>query len=93
MIDAGWERRHGSLVRELRLRDFDAAWQLVGRIAACVEDYERRPDMCITEFNHVTLTITNPHHAGITLAEERLAAKADAVIAAPPELIRPTEHR
>jgi hypothetical protein len=44
------------------------------------DDYGRRPDMCISEFNHVRLSIANPHHAGFTLAETRLAEKADGVI-------------
>jgi 4a-hydroxytetrahydrobiopterin dehydratase len=79
----GWERRGEVLVRELQMRDFDAAWQLVGQIAAGASDYARRPDMCISEYNHVRLTIANPHRAGITLAEVRLAAKVDAVMAGP----------
>jgi pterin-4a-carbinolamine dehydratase len=91
--DAGWHRLGETLEREMMMRDFDAAWQLVGRIAAGVDDYGRRPDMCISEFNHVRLRIANPHHAGITPAEERLAAKVDAVIDAEPVLVRSAEHR
>lgn len=75
-----WRREGESLVREMTLRDFGAAYALVGRIAEGVEDHERRPDLCITEFNKVRLTIWNLHHAGITLAEVRLAAKVDAVL-------------
>jgi pterin-4a-carbinolamine dehydratase len=76
----GWRVERGALVRELALRDFDAAFALVGRVAAEAEDHFRRPDLCISEFNHVRLTIANPHHAGITDAERRLAAKVDAVL-------------
>jgi hypothetical protein len=36
--------------------------------------------MCVSEFNRVRLTIANLHHACITPAEERLAAKVDAAI-------------
>jgi 4a-hydroxytetrahydrobiopterin dehydratase len=79
-----WRRQGEVLVRELALRDFDEAWRFVGRIAEGVEDHGRRPDMCISEFNRVRLTIANLHHAGITAAEERLAAKVDALIAAEP---------
>jgi 4a-hydroxytetrahydrobiopterin dehydratase len=79
----GWERRGDTLVRELQMRDFDDAWQLVGRIATGAEDYKRRPDLCISEYNVVRITIANPHHAGITLAEVRLAAKVDALVAGP----------
>ena len=36
--------------------------------------------MCVSEFNHVRLSIENPHHAGITVAELRLAAKVSAAL-------------
>jgi hypothetical protein len=36
--------------------------------------------MCVSEQSTVRLTIANPHHAGITLAEVRLAARTDAAI-------------
>jgi pterin-4a-carbinolamine dehydratase len=78
-----WDREGDLLTREVTLRDFDAAFDLVGRVARQVDDYGRRPDMCISEFNRVRLTIANPHHAGITLAEVRLAAKVDAAIGEP----------
>jgi hypothetical protein len=40
-----------------------------------------RPDMCVSEFNRIRLTVANLHDTGITPAEERLAAKVDVVIA------------
>jgi pterin-4a-carbinolamine dehydratase len=79
-VIADWRQHDGVLERELAVRDFDEAFRLVGRIAEAAEDYERRPDLTISEFNHVRITIANPHHAGITPAEERLAAKVDRVL-------------
>jgi 4a-hydroxytetrahydrobiopterin dehydratase len=75
-----WRRDGDGIVREIQLRDFDEAFQLIGRVARAAEDHGRRPDMCISEFNKVRLTIANPHHAGLTLAEVRLAARTDAAI-------------
>ena len=43
-------------------------------------DHGRCPDMCISRFNRVRLSISNPKHAGFTLQEMRLAAKVNAVI-------------
>jgi pterin-4a-carbinolamine dehydratase len=80
VTDRGWQLRGQTLVRELYMRDFDEAFRLVGRIAAAAEDHFRRPDMCISEFNRVRLIVANPHHAAITEAERRLAAKVDAAI-------------
>jgi 4a-hydroxytetrahydrobiopterin dehydratase len=77
----GWRRAGESLVRELSFRDFDEAIAFVERVAASAEDHLRRPDICILEFNRVRLTITNPHHAGVTQAELRLVEKVNRVIA------------
>jgi 4a-hydroxytetrahydrobiopterin dehydratase len=79
-VHPGWRRIGEALVRELSFRDFDQAMAFVQRVADAAEDYLRRPDICILEFNRVRLTIINPHRAGITQAELRLAAKVDAVI-------------
>ena len=80
MSDTGWRERDGALVREIAMRDFDDASALLNRIAAAAVDHFRRPDMCISEHSHVRITVANPHHAGITEAETRLAAKVDAVV-------------
>jgi 4a-hydroxytetrahydrobiopterin dehydratase len=76
----GWRRAGESLIRELSFRDFDQAIAFLERVAASAEDHLRRPDMCIRDFNRVRLTITNPHHAGVTPAELRLAQKVNQVI-------------
>ena len=81
MTPGPWKQRGEALVRELRFRDFDEAMGFVQRVADEAVDYGRRPDMCILESNHVRLTVVNPHHAGVTLAEQRLMRKVDAVVA------------
>ncbi len=80
---AGWRLVGQRLVRELSFRDFEQALALVERVATGAEDYLRRPDMCILDFNRVRLQIANPNHAGITEAELRLADKVNAVIDGP----------
>jgi 4a-hydroxytetrahydrobiopterin dehydratase len=79
-----WTERHSDhgpvLVRELRFRDFAEAIDFVERVADAAVDYDRRPDMCISAYNHVTLTVGNLHHGAITAAEQRLAAKVDAIV-------------
>jgi pterin-4a-carbinolamine dehydratase len=78
----GWRRSGDALMRELSFRDFPAALEFVETIGREAVDYQRRPDLAISNFNRVRLTIANPHHAGVTAAELRLAARVDAVIAA-----------
>jgi pterin-4a-carbinolamine dehydratase len=76
----GWRLRGEALVQELEFKDFDEALSFVERVGHAAVDYQRRPDMCITEFNRVTLTIENRHHAGFTLAEMRLLEKVNAIL-------------
>ena len=76
-----WRRRGTSLVRELSFRDFEEAMGFVQRVADGAVDHERRPDVCIYDFNHVRITIANQHRGARTQAEMRLAAKVDDVIA------------
>ena len=81
MTATAWKRGGEALVREFRFRDFDEAMGFVQRVADEAVDYGRRPDMCILESNQVRLTVANPHHAGVTLAEQRLMQRVDAVVA------------
>jgi pterin-4a-carbinolamine dehydratase len=76
----GWRRVGKTLVRDLHMRDFESALALVERVAQYAVDYQRRPDMCISEFNRVRLRIFNLHHAGLTEAELRLAARTSEVV-------------
>jgi pterin-4a-carbinolamine dehydratase len=75
----GWRWEGETLVRELRFRDFEEGLQLLEHIARRAADRKRHPELSIAG-NRVRLRIVNPHHAGITLAELRLAAKVNAVI-------------
>jgi 4a-hydroxytetrahydrobiopterin dehydratase len=75
-----WRRDGDSLVRDLTFRDFDEALGFVERVARGAVDYERRPDLCIEQFNHVRVTIANLHHAGFTVAEQRLVDKVDSIV-------------
>jgi 4a-hydroxytetrahydrobiopterin dehydratase len=76
----GWRRDGDALVRHVRVRDFDEGLRFLERVAEVANDYGRRPDMCISEFNRLRLSVSNLHHAGFTQAEMRLVAKVNDVI-------------
>jgi 4a-hydroxytetrahydrobiopterin dehydratase len=80
--DHGWERHGDVLVRDIVFRDFAAALEFVDFLGQEAVDYLRRPDMAISSFNRVRVTVANPNHAGLTAAELRLARRVDASIAA-----------
>jgi pterin-4a-carbinolamine dehydratase len=77
----GWKVKDQALLRDLQFRDFEDALRFFERVGEAAQYYGRRPDMCIHEYNHVRLKIENPHHAGFTEAERKLAAKVDEIIA------------
>lgn len=75
----GW-REHGlELVRDFRFRDFDDALRFVDAIAPKAVDFGRHPDVQIS-MGDVRFVVRNPHHAGLTEAELRLAAEVDAAL-------------
>jgi pterin-4a-carbinolamine dehydratase len=78
-VRQGWRHEGDTLVRDLTFRDFDEGMRFLERVAREAVDYLRRPDMSIAS-NRVRLSIANLHHAHLTLAEMRLAAKVTAVI-------------
>ena len=77
--EQGWRRTGTMLVRDFVFRDFEHGMRFLEQVAERGEDHLRRPAMAI-DTNRVRLTIANPHNAGITLAELRLAAKVNAVV-------------
>lgn len=76
----GWKRIGDALVRELIFKEFEDALRFVERVGQAAVDYRRRPDMCISEYNHVRLRVSNLKHAGFTVAEMRLAEKVNAIL-------------
>jgi 4a-hydroxytetrahydrobiopterin dehydratase len=76
----GWHREGMALVRELQFKEFDEALRFVEMVGREAVDHFRRPDMCILELDKVRLVIANRHHAGITLAELRLATMVSTVV-------------
>jgi pterin-4a-carbinolamine dehydratase len=77
----GWRQAGQALVRDFSFRDFDQAFAFATRIAEEAVDFLRRPDISVFGFNRVRLRIANPHRAGLTEAELRLARKVDALLA------------
>jgi 4a-hydroxytetrahydrobiopterin dehydratase len=79
-----WRRAGHTLVRDLPVRDFAEALEIVERIGRAADDWGRHPDFAITGGgNRVRVTVTNANGAGFTDAEVRMVAKVDEVADAP----------
>jgi pterin-4a-carbinolamine dehydratase len=76
----GWHRRDGGLVRELQCRDFAVARGLADRLADEVSYYGRRPEIAIHDDGRLVVTLAGPNHAGVTVADLRMADMIDGVV-------------
>jgi len=73
-----WQVIGERLVREWRFEDFAGAFGLVQRLANDVEGVGRRSDICLLGGNRVRVTVANPYHGGVTIAELRTVAQIEA---------------
>jgi pterin-4a-carbinolamine dehydratase len=76
----GWRPQGYGLVRALRCRDFAAASDLGDRLADEVDYYGRHPDIAIHDDGSLEVTLVGPTHAGVTVADMRLADMIDRVV-------------
>jgi pterin-4a-carbinolamine dehydratase len=75
----GWSHEGNSLVRQVLCRDSAEAVRLADELADRAVDWNRRADVT-TRSAWLRVVVANRHHAGITLAELRLATKVTAIL-------------
>jgi pterin-4a-carbinolamine dehydratase len=75
----GWRDRGSTLERTLRFRDRLEAARAGEYVTEKAVDWLRRPDIEVLH-NELHVIVANPHNAGVTAAETRLAAKVDSVV-------------
>jgi pterin-4a-carbinolamine dehydratase len=76
----GWRVRADGLAREVRCRDFACARSLGDRLANEVSYYGRHPELAIHDDGRLVVSLVDSNHAGVTIADLRLADDADRVI-------------
>ena len=71
-----WERRGGSLHRELSFRDFLEAWGFMSMVALAAEKLDHHPDWS-NSWNKVSIDVSNHAAGGLTELDFELAAMID----------------
>jgi 4a-hydroxytetrahydrobiopterin dehydratase len=71
----GWAVENGRLEREVTVKNFAAALDLVNRIGALVEEENHHPDLCIRRWNHVRVEFYTHTVEGLTENDFIMAAK------------------
>ena len=72
----GWRRDGNYIVKELGFPSFEAAMELVNRVAEVSEEIDHHPDITIV-YTRVTLSITTHSAGGLTRRDFRLAGLID----------------
>jgi 4a-hydroxytetrahydrobiopterin dehydratase len=75
----GWQRDGETITRTLKVADFVEAVALVNSVAAAAEAANHHPDICIRNYNRVTLTLTSHDAGGLTRRDLRLAGQIDEI--------------
>lgn len=77
----GWSIGPGAkLARRLELQDFRAALDLMSLIGALAEEENHHPDLAITDYKHLTVTLTTHDTGGLTANDFCIARRIDALL-------------
>jgi 4a-hydroxytetrahydrobiopterin dehydratase len=71
----GWTVEDGRLVREVTVKNFAAALDMVNRIGALAEQEQHHPDLCIRRWNHVRIEFYIHTVDGLTENDLIMAAR------------------
>ncbi len=78
---SGWELVEGKLLRkQLKLKDFMSAVQLINRIAEAAEADDHHPDIHLTGYRRLTIELATHAIGGLSDNDFILAAKLDALL-------------
>lgn len=70
----GWSLSGRELRREIKLKDFRQAMELVNAVASIADDQDHHPDIHIS-YNRVTLVLTTHKIGGLSMNDFILAAR------------------
>ncbi len=73
------EPEPGRLERSVTARDFAAALRLVNGIGAAAEEENHHPDLAITGYRNVSISLTTHDAGGLTVNDFVLARRFDAL--------------
>lgn len=76
----GWQLLNGTLHRELRFADFNAAFGFMARVALVAETLGHHPEWS-NVWNQVTIDLTTHDAGGLTALDEQLARRIDQLLA------------
>ncbi len=80
LLGSRWTREGDTIVRDIRLENFDEAVMFVDRVAEVSASVNHHPDILIHGWNMVKLTLTHHAAGGLTEVDFDVAARFDVLI-------------
>lgn len=76
-----WKEEHNTLAAEFSFADFSKALAFVNKVGAAAEAAGHHPDICIKDYNVVTISMTTHDAGGVVTEKDRaLAKEIDALV-------------
>lgn len=72
-----WTRVGNAITREFEVQDFVTAVAFVNDIAVVAEERNHHPDLLISDYKKVTVTLTTHSEGGLTINDFALAGAID----------------
>jgi 4a-hydroxytetrahydrobiopterin dehydratase len=80
LAGSAWRREGDTIVRDLKLRDFDDAIGFVNKIASVAERHDHHPDILVHGYNGVRLTLSTHSAGGLTELDFDMADRFEELI-------------
>ncbi len=80
LLGSPWTRDGNTIVRDIKLENFDEAVMLVDRVAEIASSVDHHPDILIHGWNMVKLSLTHHRAGGLTEIDFDTAARFDVLI-------------
>ncbi len=77
LAGSAWTREGETIVRNLKLRDFDDAIGFVNKVASVAERHDHHPDILVHGYNGVRLTLSTHSAGGLTGLDFEMASRFD----------------
>jgi 4a-hydroxytetrahydrobiopterin dehydratase len=79
-LQFNWKTANDCLVLELRAKDFTEAVWAIDKIAKIAEELNHHPDICLKNYNQLTISLSTHSTKGLTKKDFLLGKKIEGVI-------------
>lgn len=80
LLPAGWKVTKAHLVRQYQISGFSQGVSLLGRFAEEADKMDHHPDVCLQNYNELTVSLTTHSAGGLTDKDFELASRLQKIV-------------